>query len=58
LRFESYALQFCLDDLIALFEFVQTSAGIRVAAEKHYRLVPPNELLPEELESYKIRPGA
>jgi len=42
--------------VIALFEFEQTKEGIKVTSEKHYRLVRPDELSPEELESYNIRP--
>ena len=37
------------DDKIALFEFEQTRKGIKVSAEKHYRLVPPEELTQAEL---------
>jgi len=43
------------DNLIALFEFEQTIEGIKVSSEKHYRLVKPNELSPEELQSYSVR---
>jgi len=50
------AAQFMAEDTIALFEFVHTDKGIRVASEKHYRLVPPDELTPEELASYGARP--
>ncbi len=32
------------DDLIALFEFEQSEEGIRVSAERHYRLVSPENL--------------
>lgn len=49
------ATQFMGHALIALFEFEQTDEGIRVSAEKHYRLVSPGELTPEELESYQRR---
>jgi hypothetical protein len=49
------AAQLIDDDLIALFEFEQTNEGIKVAAEKHYRLVKPEELSQEELESYRFR---
>jgi len=49
------AAQFMADDLIALFEFEQTEDGIRISAEKHYKLVRPEELSPEELETYKVR---
>ena len=47
--------QFMEPDLIAMFEFVETPDGIRIAAEQHYRLVPPDQLTPEELEAYKRR---
>jgi len=49
------AAQFMGDELIALFEFEQTDDGVRVSAEKHYRLVSPEELTPEELENYRKR---
>jgi hypothetical protein len=41
------------DDLIALFEFVNTTQGVAVLSEKHYRLVSPDELSPDELNSYQ-----
>jgi hypothetical protein len=44
--------QFMQSDLIALFEFIVTKQGIGVTNEKHYRLVPPEQLTPEELRSY------
>lgn len=47
--------QFMQDDLIALFEFEMSDAGVRISAEKHYRLVLPQELSKEELEMYKNR---
>lgn len=50
------ATQFMADTVIALFEFEQTEEGIRVSGEKHYRLVHPDYLTPEELESYRRRP--
>ncbi|MBI4732467.1 MAG: endonuclease [Chloroflexi bacterium] len=49
------AAQFVEDNLIALFEFEQSKDGIKVASEKHYRLVRPDELSPEELQSYSAR---
>lgn len=51
----SVAAQFIKDDLIALFELERTAEGIKVSSEKHYRLVKPNELSPEELQSYSVR---
>lgn len=50
------AAQFMADDLIALFEFTMTDSGVALAAEKHYRLVPPDQLAPEELALYRGRP--
>ena len=51
----SISAQFMEDDLIALFEFEQANEEIKVSSEKHYRLVKPNELSPEELQSYSVR---
>jgi hypothetical protein len=52
---KAIAAQFMADNLIALFEFEQTNDGIKVLSEKHYRLVKPDELSPEELQSYSVR---
>lgn len=49
------AAQFMEGNLIALFEFEQTTDGIKVSSEKHYQLVKPDELSPEELQSYSMR---
>ncbi len=46
------AAQFMDDTVIALFEFEQTSDGVGIASERHYKLVTPDELSPEELERY------
>lgn len=51
------AAQFIEGNLIALFEFEQTKEGIKVTSEKHYRLVKPDDLSREELESYNVRPA-
>lgn len=51
------AAQFMKDDLIALFELQRTNSEIAIAAEKHYRLVPPDELSPEDLVAYRVRPS-
>ncbi len=56
LIFRPIAAQLMNDSTIALFEFEETKEGIRVSAEKHYRLVPPEDLSPEELQSYRKRP--
>jgi hypothetical protein len=50
------AAQFMGEDLIALFDFVKNEEGIRVASERHYRLVSPIELTAEELKEYQDAP--
>ena len=47
--------QFMKEDLIALFEFEQQAADIRVASEKHYLLVPPDAVTDEDLAAYGQR---
>lgn len=49
------AAQFMENNLIALFEFEDSSKGTAVASEKHYRLVPPEEFSEEDLTRYKQR---
>lgn len=49
------AAQMMDDHTIVLFEFINTDEGARVLAEKHYRLVPPDELSEQEIEEYRKR---
>jgi len=49
------AAQFMQEDLIALFEFEPSRKTVALLAEKHYRLVPPEELTPEDLKKYMSR---
>jgi hypothetical protein len=49
------AAQFMQNGVIAMFEFEQGEDEIRVSAERHYRLVRPNELSAEELVQYRSR---
>ena len=50
------AAQFMGENFIAMFELEQQGKGdLKIAAEKHYRLVPFDALSPEELESYRRR---
>lgn len=49
------AAQFMADDLIALFEFEQGHTGVGICAEKHYRLVPPEDLTEDDLSAYRAR---
>ena len=44
--------QITRDDLIVLFELVQQGDEIRVASEKHYKLVPPEDVTEEDLARY------
>jgi hypothetical protein len=47
--------QFMAENVIALFEFEEGEHGIRIGSEKHYRLVPPDDLSEDELSSYRKR---
>jgi len=47
------AVQFIDRDTIALFEFALTDEGVKIAVERHYRLVHPDELSEEELKEYR-----
>lgn len=49
------AAQFLPGGVIVLFELESTGGKISIVAEKHYRLVTPDELSTEELEIYKTR---
>lgn len=50
------AAQFMAHDLIAMFELEEHREHIAaIAAEKHYRLVEPEEVTPQELEAYRRR---
>jgi hypothetical protein len=41
------------NDVICLFEFNEDESGVGIATEKHYRLVPPDEVTESDLENYK-----
>lgn len=45
--------QFLSDNVIVLFEFCQTKEGIRIIQEKHYNLVPPEEITEADLKNYR-----
>ena len=49
------AAQFIEDDSIALFEFEEGEQGVVITSEKHYRLVPPDNLSAADLDNYKAR---
>lgn len=48
--------QFIEDDLIALFEFEEGEKGVTLSSEKHFRLVPPDDVTEEDLKTYRERP--
>ena len=50
------AAQFMAEDLIALFEFEKQKDEIAISSEKHYRLVPPEDVTLEDLATYRTRP--
>jgi len=47
------AAQFMADDVIALFEFEEGNDEITILREHHYHLIPPDELVPDELAAYR-----
>lgn len=48
--------QFMEYDLIALFAFESGESGVTISSERHYRLVPPEEVSEEDLANYRNRP--
>ncbi|PLS85668.1 MAG: endonuclease [Actinobacteria bacterium] len=48
--------QFMANDIIALFEFERSDGVVALVREKHYRLVPPDEVTEEDLRRYKQHP--
>ncbi len=49
--------QFSDSGTIVLFELEMTAEGVRIRSERHYLLVPPDELTLEELRSYQLPSG-
>jgi hypothetical protein len=43
------------NNVIALFEFEQARGSVAVSSEKHYQLVPPDEISDEDLQLYQSR---
>ncbi len=46
--------QFLAGDVIALFEFVADDQGISVREERHYQLVPPEDISEADLAIYRL----
>ena len=49
------AAQFMAGGVIALFEFEQADGIVSISAEKHYKLVPPDEISSDDLAAYRSR---
>jgi len=47
------AAQFMADDLIAVFEFERIDGDVTIKDEKHYKIVPNEELTDNEITSYR-----
>lgn len=47
------AAQFMADDAIAMFELTVADDRVRIVDERHYKLVPASEILPEDLEAMR-----
>jgi hypothetical protein len=48
--------QFMAEDVIALFELqIDTDNELKIVHEKHYKLVPPDEVTDEDLKTYRQR---
>jgi len=47
--------QFLPDDQIALFEFELGENGISMVSERHYKLVPPEDVTEDDLRMYRTR---
>ncbi len=49
----SIAAQFMAGGVIALFEFEEGEDGPKICAERHYKLVPPDDVTEADLEKYR-----
>ena len=49
------AAQFMAEGVISLFEFEESSSGLVISNEKHYKLVPHDEVTDEDLRKYRER---
>lgn len=47
--------QFMDEDLIAIFELAEDKGDIKIVDEKHYKLVPSDEITETDLKTYRIR---
>ena len=49
------AAQFMQDAVIGMFELEEGESGISIVSEKHYKLVPPDQVTEADLRSYRAR---
>ena len=49
------AAQFMPDEVVALFSFEASDGSLKIADEKHYKLVPPEDLTEDDLRAYAQR---
>jgi hypothetical protein len=49
------AAQFMQDDVIALFELDRDENTVGIVSEKHYKLVPPDQVTEADLHTYRER---
>ena len=47
------AVQFMEGNLIAMFSFVEEGSEMKISDEKHYRLVPADQISEKDLKGYK-----
>lgn len=52
------AAQFMAGDVIALFAFEMGTDGVAISAERHYRLVLPDDISEAEIQAYRQRPDS
>jgi hypothetical protein len=52
----SISAQFMADDSIAIFELTLEDDQVKVVEERHYKLVPANQISDTDLQSYSHRP--
>jgi hypothetical protein len=53
MRCRSVSVQFKQDGTVAMFELVLQNDEIKVAEERHYKLVPAKDLEPTAVRSYR-----
>jgi hypothetical protein len=51
----SLSTQFIADDMIAMFELGLENGDVRIVEERHYRLVPADQISQDDLQTYSVR---